>query len=253
MKDFFNPSGHSEIINPMYGTVHMLLLLGVLIIILLLIWQKDKVKKLAGNRKFMRRFMIVFLAIEVGYTILLWAYKTEPFSDRFPLHLCATLSFLMPILILLDNRKLIRFFAYWSICAGFISFVNANIEHDPVWGIGFIHYCIRHYFLFLIPIFLQIGYGFQHSYRVLLYSIGALAVYAFLIFLLDWATGANYMHLGPNNTLEVPFLPKSFTVWPWSYPSFSGVGIILFHLAYLALSSMSKAELRKAKMNNTEY
>ena len=71
-------------------------------------------------------------------------------------------------------------------------------------------------------------------------SMATLAGYAFLIFLVDWATGANYMHLGQHNPLEIPFLPKSFTVWPWTYPSFVAVGVILFHLAYLSFRGLEK-------------
>jgi hypothetical protein len=48
------------------------------------------------------------------------------------------------------------------------------------------------------------------------------------------------MHLGQHNPLEIPFLPASFTVWPWSYPSFVAVGIILFYLAYLSFKLLEK-------------
>jgi hypothetical protein len=57
------------------------------------------------------------------------------------------------------------------------------------------------------------------------------------------------MHLGQNNPLEIPFLPASFTVWPWTFPSFVGVGIILLHLAYLIFTLMHQGKrLEKAVM-----
>ena len=87
---------------------------------------------------------------------------------------------------------------------------------------------------------MQIGLGFHHTYKEFLISAATLIGYAFLIFLLDWATGANYMHLGQHNPLEIPFLPKSFTVWPWTYPSFVAVGFILFNLSYLGFKALEK-------------
>jgi uncharacterized membrane protein YwaF len=70
--------------------------------------------------------------------------------------------------------------------------------------------------------------------------MGSLAGYALQIFLLDGATGANYMHLGRHNPLAIPFLPASFTVWPWSYPRFVGVGIILLYLSFIGFIMMER-------------
>jgi hypothetical protein len=53
------------------------------------------------------------------------------------------------------------------------------------------------------------------------------------------------MHSGQHNPLEIPFLPASCTVWPWTYPSFEGVGIILFHLAFLGLKGLEKGQSNK--------
>ncbi|MCU0379267.1 MAG: TIGR02206 family membrane protein [Bacteroidales bacterium] len=242
MFKFFDPTEYSEIRIPMYGLIHLITILGMLILILIVFWRRDSVKRLASNRRFVVSFVSVYLGIELFYWILLWAYRVEPVYDRFPLHLCASLSLLMPILILKEKYNLLRFFSYWSISAGFISFANPGFVFQDPWSFAFIHYLIRHYLLFFIPIILQIGRDYQHNYREFTISWVSLGVWAFVIFLLDWATGANYMHLGQNNPLEIPFLPASFTVWPWTFPSFVGVGIILLHLAYLSFTRMHKGK-----------
>jgi hypothetical integral membrane protein (TIGR02206 family) len=240
MQNFFNPTEHNEVMIPMYGTIHMITLAGIVLLVLLLIWKKDLVKRLSMNRKIMLGFIAVYMLIDALYWTLTWAFKVEPFYERFPLHLCASLSILMPVLILTQKYDLFRFFSYWSVCAGFISFVNPNFINDAPWSFPFIHYLIRHYFLFIFPVFMQIGREYKHSYREFLFSLSSLAAYTLLIFFLDWATGANYMHLGKHNLLEVGFLPKSFTTWPWSLPSFMGVGIVLLHLAYLGFKGLEK-------------
>jgi hypothetical integral membrane protein (TIGR02206 family) len=240
MKNFFDPNERADLLIPMYGTIHLIVLLALPILIVLLIWKKESVKKLVVNRAFMTILMLVFLLSEVLHHAFLWIFRYEPYFERFPLHLCASLSILLPVLILKQKYNWVRFFSYWSISAGFISFANPSFQHVDPWSFDFIHYLVRHYFLFLIPVFLQIGIGFRHRYRDFIRSLATLGVYSFLIFLFDWASGANYLYLGKNSTLELPFLPSSFTVWPWVYLSFSGVGIILLHLAYLGLSRLEK-------------
>jgi hypothetical integral membrane protein (TIGR02206 family) len=189
-------------------------------------------------------FISIYLGFEVFFLLWLWIFDVGPVWERFPLHLCGSLSLLMPVLILTKSYNWLRFFGYWSISAGFISYVNPSFGHTEIVSFDFLHYLVRHYFLFLIPIFLQIGYRFKLTYRGFLVSMGSLAAYAFVIFLFDWATGANFMYLGQENPLEVPFLPNSFTAWPWVYPSFVGVGIVLLHLAFLSLRWVQRGNSR---------
>lgn len=241
MNNFFDPTRSSEIVVPMYGSIHMITLLTLPIIVLILLWKKDAVRRIVANRKIVIGFMIGFLALELLSLILLWSYKFEPAYERFPLHLCYSLTILVPILILKKNYTWLKFFSYWAIGSGFIAFANPSFGYTYPWSFDFFHFLFRHYFLLFIPIIFTIGVGYKHTYRGFLISLTTLAGYAFLIFLLDWATGANYMHLGKNNALEIPFLPASFTVWPWVYPSFLGTGMVLLHIAYFGLSRLGRS------------
>ena len=249
MREFFDLTESSEVQIPMYGLTHLLTVIGMIVLLLLVIWRKDYIKKLVSNKRLVNGFLIVYLSLEIFYWSLIWGYRIEPLYERFPLHLCGSLSIFMSILILARKRNWVRFFSYWSICAGFISYANPGFVFYNPGGWGFIHYLIRHYFLFLMPIILSIGWDFRHNYREFLLSASTLIGYAFLIFLLDWAIGVNYMHLGQHNPLEIPFLPASLTVWPWSYPSFVAVGLILFHLAYLSFKLLEKSTLKSGGLS----
>lgn len=244
MREFFDlTEGKVELI-PMYGTVHFISLgITALLVVLLFIF-KDNVRKLANNRKAMLWITGVFLLEQAFYWTMIWSYQVMPMYERFPLHLCGSLSLLMPILVLVNNDKLLRFFGYWSICAGFISMVNPSYGGDEIWSYAFISYHIRHWYLLLLPIFMQVGRGYKHSYKTFLWASLVLASWAFLIFLLDWWTGANYMHLGQNNLTPIPFLPKAWTVWPWNYPSYTGTGVVLTHIAYGLFKLMERANRR---------
>jgi len=247
MKAFFDPTDHSEVIIPMYGTIHFITLGAALLLIMFILLRRDAIKRYVNNRRFMVRLITAFLIIEVSYWALQWIYRVEPAYERFPLHLCASLAALLPVLFLLKKMRALLFFSYWALAAGFISFANPGFGFVEPWSYGFIHYLARHYFIFLIPLVFQVGMEFRHKYRDFLISIGTLAAYAGLIFLLDWATGANYLHLGQHNPLEIPFLPKSWTAWPWSYPSFVAVGAVLLHLSYLLLKRMERTQQNRVQ------
>lgn len=240
MHNFFDLTESTEVQIPMYGSTHLVTVIVMLLLLLLVLWRKEGVKKLLSGKRLVNGFLIGYLVLEAFYWSLIWGYRLEPLYERFPLHLCGSLSLVMAALILARKHKLILFFSYWSICAGFISYANPGFVFYNPGGWGFIHYLLRHYFLFLVPIMAQIGWGYRHSYRGFIISMATLTGYAFLIFLLDWATGANYMHLGRHNPLEIPFLPAGFTVWPWSYPSFVAVGIILFHISFLGFKALER-------------
>lgn len=244
MRDFFDPTRSSEVLIPTNGTLHLISVVILLLLVLLVIWRKKEVQRLVANRKFLIWFMIIFLAFEALSTILLWSYKFEPKWERIPLHLCYTMSVTIPVLILLKKYDAVKFFSYWIICSGFIAIANPSFQHHVPWSFDFIHYLVRHYFLFLVPMVFQIGLGWKHNYRTFAYSMATLASYAFIIFLANWATGANYMHLGQNNPTAITFLPESFVKWPYSYPSFVGVGIVMLHIAYFTFPRLGRKMLR---------
>jgi hypothetical integral membrane protein (TIGR02206 family) len=238
MYDFFNLADHSYEVIPMYGLIHLFTVLGMVILLVIAVWNKQLTKTIFNNKKFVTWLMILFWISEGFYWILMWVYKVDPWYERLPMHLCGSLSILLPILILKKKKNALRFFSYWALPAGFISFVNPSFVFNELWSWAFIHYCIRHYFVFLIPIIYTIAWDIKHDYRFFLKSLATMAGWAVIIFFVDWGLEANWLHLGPNNVLEVPFLPKSFTEWPWVLPSFSGVGVILFHLGFLLLRSV---------------
>jgi hypothetical integral membrane protein (TIGR02206 family) len=240
LQNFFDPTQATEIQIPMYGKIHFITLVIMLAFVPLMIWKKEAVKQLSSNRKFMVGFIIFYLAVEIFNQILLWSFEYQPYSERFPLHLCATLSIVLPLLVLAGRYDVIRFFTFWAVGAGFISLVNPSFIYDDPNGFAFYHYLFRHYFLFLLPVFMFIGQGYSLNYRLLIRSMFALMGWAFIIFLVNWAFGSNYMHLGINNQTPIPFLPQKLRVWPWTYPGYVASGIILFHIFYLVFNYAEK-------------
>lgn len=232
MQNFFDPTERVETLIPMFGSIHLTVLIILLAMVPLMIWQRKNIVKLASNRQFMKTWMISYMVIEGFYWFFTWYFKVQPFYERLPFHLCGSLSVLLPILVLTNKQKALSFFSSWALGAGFIAFINPSFIHDAPLSFAFIHYLIRHYFVFLLPIFLYIGGITKIEYRKYIKSVGALALHATLMFLVNWAAGTNFLHLGKDNPLDISFLPETLKTWPYTLPTFIAVGVILLHIIY---------------------
>jgi hypothetical integral membrane protein (TIGR02206 family) len=245
MIGFFNPGHRPFEIFPMYGTGHLILLVVLIAFIPLMVWQKDLLRRLRHNRRFMVTLSWFILIGEAQSYVVKFIYGYQPFFERLPFHLCGTMAILLPILVLTERYDIIRFFAGWSIACGLISFLNLGTTHNGPESFSFYQYLWKHYYLFLFPIFLFIAGEFEIKYREYAKSMAALVVYSGIMFLVNWAFTTNYLYIGPNNDLAVPFLPDNLLVWPMIYPSFIAVGLILFHIIYVGFGV---AQLRRPRV-----
>lgn len=166
---------------------------------------------------------------------LYFVYDYQPFWERLPLHLCAWLSLFVPTMMLTGRLSAVRFVGIWAMGSGTMAVVNMNLPHNPVSSYVFFHYLWMHYYLVAVPVFLALHGEMKMTYTQFSSSMAGLLALSFVIFVVDWITGANYMYIGPNSTLEVPFLPDALRAWPWSYPSFMTIGVVLLHGFYWVL------------------
>ena len=141
----------------------------------------------------------------------------------------------MPSCVLLRKLEPLLYVAPWCVGAGLISVVNLSLATNHWYEYVFVHYVWMHFYLFALPSVLVISGQIRLSYRLLWISSGILFCISAVIFALDWALDANWMYIGPHSSLEIPFLPVAFTEWPWSYPTFIGVCLLLFQVVYLCL------------------
>ena len=232
MGSFFDPSPRPVELFPMYGTGHLIALVIMLAFIPLMAWQRERVTALRHNRRFMVGLSLLVLAGEVQEYTMMLVHGYEPAYELFPFHLCGMLALALPILVLVKRYDILRFIASWSVAAGLISLLNLGITHNGPGQLTFYHYFWKHYYLFLFPIFLFIAGEFEVRYRDYGKSMAGLVGLSAVIFLANWAFGTNYMYIGQNNEMSVPFMPDSFMVWPAVYPSFIVVGLVLFHIIF---------------------
>ena len=235
LNSFFDPNARTSEVFAMGGAGHVALvvilfgLLGVLIIF------RKELSKLRDNRGLMAGTAAFILSIELVSLALTFIYPIEHTFERIPLHLCASLKIAVATLILLRRYDLMKYISTWSIGAGFISFVNLNLEGASFGNFMFWHYFAGHTFLFLAPILLFLTGDFRYDLRFQARSMAALAVWSLVIFFVNWKFDTNYMYTGPHNETAVPFIPDNLMVWPLNYVSYCLVGLVLLSVVYAVL------------------
>jgi hypothetical integral membrane protein (TIGR02206 family) len=230
-----------EVLSPMFGRAH-LASMGVFFgLALLMIAARSRLRRVPLDGRAVRGLAWFILLDQVFLFVLYFAYDYQPFWERFPLHLCAGLSFFIPIAMLLGRIDLVRFVGTWAMGAGLISVVNMSITRHPAASYVFVHYFWMHAYLFAVPLFLTLRGEMRLGYGAFARSLLVLFALAALVFGLDWATGANYMYLGPGSELDVPLLPEAWRAWPWSFPTFAAVGVGLLHGMYAVIRRLERS------------
>ena len=251
MGGFFDPNPRPETLFPNYGAGHLVILGIALLLLAQMIWQKDRMVRWRENRRIMAGISIAILIGEIQEYTMMIVHGYEPAYELLPLHLCGMLALLLPILTLFERYDILKFIAGWSVAAGLISFLNLGITHNSPAQLTFFHYCWKHYYLFLFPIFLFIADEYEFAYAEFLGSMAGLLTLSALIFLANWIFGTNYMYIGPENEMEVPFLPDAWLRWPVIYASFIGVGLVLFHGIYGGFALAQWRRRRRAASAST--
>lgn len=224
----------------MYGPPHLVAIAILLLIPAVMLLARSRLRSIPLDGPLIRGLSWFMLLDQVLLFVLYFVYDYQPVWERFPLHLCAWLSIFIPTMTLLGRIDAIRYVGVWAIGSGFMAVVNMSLAYNPVTSYVFFHYLWMHFYVFAFPIFLALRGEMRMNYIQFLQSMGGLVLLSAIVFLIDWVIGADYMYLGPNSTLEVPALPAAWREWPWSFPTFTAIGVVFLHLVYLALRPVAK-------------
>ena len=101
-----------------------------------------------------KRFVMLFMSIG-----LLWTYMRhwvladilEPWS--WPLHLCNTAQFIIPLCLLFNMKKLFNFTLFINVLGAFLAMIMPNYDGGPLSN-DTVHFWINHYPAFFMPLLL---------------------------------------------------------------------------------------------------
>lgn len=139
-----------------------------------------------------RRYALLFigLATMVSYS---YSYSFETFTDMsaWPLHLCNTAMFIIPICLAFKVDKLFYFTLFINVLGAFFAMLMPNDMEGVAWrSIRCVRFWLNHYCAFFMPIvIIALGLYERPKMKQFLYSlIGFGAYFAFVLFANAWLT-----------------------------------------------------------------
>ncbi len=140
-----------------------------------------------------RRYALLYLSV-AAMIVYCYNYTFANFSDvsSWPLHLCNTAMFIIPLCLAFKWDKLYYFTVFINVLGAFFAMIMPNVETNLL-SARMIQFWQNHYCAFLFPIVvLSLGIFPRPKLKQFLYSLVAFAVYfASMMFLNAWLTNYN--------------------------------------------------------------
>ncbi|MDD3397222.1 MAG: YwaF family protein [Clostridia bacterium] len=168
---------------------HRIMVYGSLIIpILIYFFLKNKDAKVI-------RFSLLYLSLGMLITFM-FNYKLETFLNptSWPLHLCHTAMYIVPICLIFKWEKLFYFTYFINVLGAFLAMVMPNTGDGlSVFDPGLVVFWVNHYSAFFMPLLVvALGVFSRPKWKQFVYSMVGFAVYFLLILFINaWFTNYN--------------------------------------------------------------
>lgn len=195
-----------------------------------------------------KRFAMIYMTLALMWSYLAY-WELEEFASlrNWPLHLCNTAMFIIPICLIFKMDKLFNFCLFINVMGAFLAMTMPNTD-SSVNALAFerVNYWINHYPAFFMPVLLIALKIFRRpKFKEWIYSQIAFAVYfVFVLFLNAWFGDTDFFFL--NGDFIVDKLGKWAELikeFEWTvqisghtltfYPLYQS----LFYLVYVAISA----------------
>lgn len=187
-----------------------------------------------------RRFAMTYIAV-VLMTTFCTRYKIDTLFEPtvWPLHLCNTAMFIVPVCLVFNAKRLFYFTYFINVLGAFLAMAMPNYEDVCIFQWSLVNFWVNHYPAFFMPLLLVALKIFDRPQKKEFYwSMLFFAIYfVFIIFVNAWFTNfdkdVNFFFL--NGT----FIPDKFGKWAldmyYITVSFKAFGLTFtFHPLYQA-------------------
>lgn len=140
-----------------------------------------------------RKFVLLYLSLS-ALLVFLNDNRFEDWLhiDNWPLHLCHTAMFILPICLIFKIRRLFYFTYFINVLGAFFAMVMPNTDSDTnVLSSDLLRFWSNHYFAFFMPIlFVSLDIFKRPGLKEFIYSAVAFTIYFFVImFINSYLTG----------------------------------------------------------------
>ena len=140
-----------------------------------------------------KKFYLLFICLATLISYLV-SHRFADFADPtdWPLHLCNTAMFIMPVVLIFNMKKFFYFTYFINIAGAAIAMLLPNYNVDSnILSTGIIRFYINHYIAFFMPIlFVSLGMFVKPKLKHFIYSmLGFLGYFLLVLFLNALFTG----------------------------------------------------------------
>lgn len=161
-----------------------------------------------------RRFAMTFMSIALLITYMTrFKYDSLLYPWKWPLHLCNTAMFIVPICLIFRAKKLFYFTYFINVMGAFLAMAMPNYEDVTIFQWSLVNFWINHYPAFFMPILLVALKVFERpKIKQFYYSMVGFFIY-FVAILICNAWFANYDKGVDFFFLNSTFIVDKFGVW----------------------------------------
>ncbi len=160
------------------------------------------------------RFVMTFMSVSLLITYCT-RFKFDSFLKpwEWPLHLCNTAMFIVPICLIFNMKKLFYFTYFINVMGAFLAMVMPNYENANIFDWKLVNFWINHYPAFFMPILLVALKVFERpKIKQFYYSMAGFFVY-FLVALFANVLFTAMGHDVDYFFLNSDFIPDKFGKW----------------------------------------
>ena len=229
MGDFFSIDAYGPKFR-LFGTAHLLSLGIILLIILLIYFQRKTIQEGTRDRILRYTMFTILLINQIAYYY--WNYFNDVYAidNALPLNLSGASIFLSMYLLLTKKYAVYEVLYFWGLAGALQALITPEIRLY-----GFMHFRFHQFFighgLIIVVVFYM---TFIHNYRPVLKSIKkafiASNILAAFVFTFNLVFKSNYMFL--RHKPEAATLLDYLGPWPWYILSLEVMAILFFFIVY---------------------
>lgn len=235
---------------PLYASDHLLGLGIIILLLIMLVLNKETIKKDKRLRNCIQ-FLIAAVLILQQSLLYMWYVTSGNFTwgETLPLYTCRTAILFMILTLLTNNKRFFYIAYYWGLVGGIMALLTPDTSGFIFPHIMFVQFFFGHGGLLLAIVFMIAVHGFKPDKASLQGTIRFTLIYFIGVGLFNYIVGGNYCYLRhkPLTATPLDMLPA----YPYYVPIWVGFFIISFYISYLPFSEKIQLKLQ-GRLKNSE-
>lgn len=198
---------------------------------LILLWFQYRFRKHPLMKTYGRWALVAALFLS-EVSLIIWSIYVGQWDLRFnlPLQLCTISLYLCIIMLIIKQRFIFEIVYFFGLAGAFQAIVTPELYYTfPHYR--FLHFFIAHFAIILAILHMVWVERMTITFRSMIKSFVALNIFALIAFLVNIATGANYMFLARKP--ENPSILDVLGPYPWYILFLEVIALLMFFILYL--------------------